>query len=69
MSEKSSVDLELHFHHETETSFKVSEDGDEDDGFVWLPKSQTAVDETNLVEGKVYTFTLPEWLAMNRGLI
>ncbi len=45
---------------ETELAYKTK---DADDKIVWLPKSQVEYDK----DGKV--FTMPEWLAEDKGLI
>lgn len=50
------VDIELELRFETDEAFKVS-DGKT---VCWLPKSQCERD------GKV--FTMPEWLAVEKGL-
>lgn len=39
----------------------VSENG------VWLPKSQIEIEETGIAG--IHTITLPEWLALDKGLI
>jgi len=52
------VDVEAVLVHETEKAYLVdSGSGDK----IWLPKS--------LVEYDDGTFTMPEWLAMEKGLI
>lgn len=65
------IDVALVVHHMTAKAFLVSEDGDEKKA-KWLPKSQCQRGE-NLVEaqcgGRVWSFTLPEWLAKEKGLI
>jgi len=53
------VDLNLDLHHETDKAFLVS-NGRTDK--VWLPKSQVEDNGDN-------TFTMPEWLAYDKGLI
>lgn len=52
------VDIALDLKAETEKAFQVS------DGVttVWLPKSQVERNSDG-------TFTMPEWIAMQRGLI
>lgn len=59
------VDLTLHIHVETDKAIKVSDDGDKLKA-VWLPKSQIEFDK---VTAQIYTVTMPEWLAMEKGLI
>lgn len=52
------IDLALELRHETKFAFLVH-DGDRE---VWLPKSQVEYHNDNI-------FTLPEWLAKDKGLI
>ena len=60
------IDVTLRMHHETEKAFLVSDDGDKDKA-VWIPKSQC---ERGDAKGAgIYEFTLPEWLALDKGLI
>lgn len=66
MSKKELVDLELWLHHETAGAYLVSELGDSDDS-VWLPKSQCEKYERK--NGEIWEFSLPEWLAKEKGLI
>lgn len=62
------VDLVLHVHHETDAAYKVSDDGDEDKS-VWLPKSQCRFEDGEPEVGDDVTFTVPVWLAQDKGLI
>lgn len=70
--------FQFYLHRETfgvgtdhEGAYRVSEDGDDDEGF-WLPKSQ--VEETDRIEGgegmldKIWLL-LPDWLAEQHNLI
>lgn len=63
----------LYVHHETDSAWKVSECGDEDDAF-WLPRSQVTTDEVNQLRNgrglseRAYNFEIPDWLATERGL-
>ena len=34
---------------------------------VWLPKSRIQIDDTGIPE--IFTVTMPEWMAIERGLI
>jgi hypothetical protein len=52
------VDLALHCHRETDAAFLLSDDGDERRA-KWAPRSQ--------VEPSGGTYTMPEWLAKDRG--
>lgn len=67
MSRSDLVDLTLHLHHETSLAYRVSDDG-EDKGAVWLPKSQVEVEMLG-PRGNEGIFTLPQWLAQDKGLI
>ena len=58
MSDSKLIDLAVEIRHETANAFLVH-DGHRD---VWLPKSQTERNSDG-------TFTLPEWLAKEKGLI
>lgn len=58
------IDLTLQIHVETPKAIKVSDDGNPKKA-VWLPLSQIEmVKKGNLVE-----VTLPEWLAIDKGLV
>ncbi len=60
------IDVTLQMHHETDKAFLVSDDGNREKA-IWLPKSQC---ERGDPKGKgVFEFTMPEWLAMDKGLI
>jgi hypothetical protein len=61
------IDIEVTLHAETALAILVSDDGDEDTA-VWLPKSQIEYPGI-AIKGFVITVTLPEWLAMDKGLI
>lgn len=59
------VDIDLELHHETEKAFLVWDGKKDKDGKpikIWLPKSSV---ENNL-DG---TLAMPEWLALEKGLI
>lgn len=59
------VDLTLHLHVMTERAVRVSETG-EDAKAVWLPLSQVEVVPR---PRSICVVTLPEWLALEKGLI
>lgn len=66
MSGKSDlVDIAVQVHHRTDKAILVSDDGDRDKA-VWLPLSQIEIEER--AKG-IVEVTLPEWLAMDKGLI
>lgn len=64
------TDLMLHLHAETKLAILVSDDGAEKSA-VWLPKSQVEVSPAPGTGGSknVVLVTLPEWLAIERGLV
>lgn len=59
------VDLDVQVLHETEKAALVTLDVP--DNGVWLPKSKIEISETGI--GGIMTVTLPEWLALEKGLI
>lgn len=64
------VDLELWVHRETTLAWQVSEEGDPEEA-LWLPKSQCEIGD-ELERGPIATlheFTMPEWLAIEKGLV
>ncbi|MBL4766306.1 MAG: hypothetical protein JKY94_01035 [Rhodobacteraceae bacterium] len=58
------VDIAVEKHHETEGAWLVSDTGRGEDG-VWVPKSQAELFE----DRGMFTLTLPEWLAIEKGLV
>lgn len=67
MGKSELVDLRMCLHAETDAAIRVSDDGF-DTHAKWLPKSQI---EYEPVPGKprYVDVTMPEWLAMDKGLI
>ncbi len=61
------VDLKLVLVHQTPRAILVNESEDKSKPSVWLPKSKVEFEDVTL--GTVTTVTLPEWLALNTGLI
>ena len=59
------IELTLRLHHETELAIRVSDDG-EDKNAVWLPLSKIEVERK---PKNIVVVTVPEWLAMDKGLI
>jgi hypothetical protein len=59
------VDVLVRLHHETDKAILVSDSGEEKDA-VWLPRSQIEIEPKK--PGYIEV-TLPEWLAMDKGLI
>jgi hypothetical protein len=65
MSRGGEIELELLWKGETAAAYLV-EDANERD--VWLPKSQVEPAEGD-EKGMVTTFLVPEWLAIEKGLV
>lgn len=59
------IDIDVQVLHQTEKAALVTMDVP--DNGVWLPKAQIELSETGI--GGIMTVTLPEWLALERGLI
>jgi hypothetical protein len=59
------LDISVSVLIETEKAWLVT-DGLPDDG-VWIPKSQAEIEPS--ATGGIFTLTLPEWLAKEKGLI
>lgn len=57
------IELSGIYNHETEAAWLI-DFGEQDS--VWLPKSQCEVEEES--DGSV-TVTLPEWLAIEKGIV
>ena len=58
------VDIEMQIHHRTDRAVLASDDGDRANA-VWLPLAQIEIATEN---GKTVV-TMPEWLAMEKGLV
>lgn len=61
------VDLTVRVHGRTAKAVRVSTDG-EDRSSVWLPLSQVELAEPERIGGPAQ-LTLPEWLAIDKGLV
>jgi hypothetical protein len=59
------VEVDIVLHHETDKAYLVSTDGKRDKA-VWIPKSQCQQVDG---EGQHWTLEMPEWLAIDRGLV
>jgi len=59
------VDLHVCLHHETDGAYKVSLTG-EDEDTVWVPKSAV---EMERLGGTQYEMTIPEQMAVDKGLV
>lgn len=58
------IDITMQIHHRTERAVLASDDGDKDKA-VWLPLSQV---EVSMKGGGFAEITMPEWLAVEKGL-
>jgi hypothetical protein len=65
MARSNIIDVDLHLHHKTAAAALVSDTADPKDA-VWMPLSQIELDGEI---GETCTVTLPEWLALEKGLI
>lgn len=61
------TDVEVMIHHATDKAVLVSAD-DNRDAAVWLPKSQIELEEKPIA-GRAQIITLPENLAIEKGLV
>jgi len=59
------ADFDVQLLHETDHAYLVTETIPENG--VWVPKSQCQLEETS-IKG-IYTLSLPEWLAVEKGLL
>lgn len=59
------VDIDVQKHMQTNRALLVSLDGDREKA-VWLPLSEIEVERKS---GLVIKVTLPEWLAVDKGLV
>lgn len=64
MTRSDITDITVHLHVETDKAVFVSDTGDKADA-VWLPKSQIEIEP----DGATHTVSLPEWLAIEKGLV
>ncbi len=61
------IDIDVVFHHQTDKAILVAVD--EETEPVWLPKSQVEIEDDDLIRGFLVCVTLPEQLALEKGLI
>jgi len=59
------ADFDVQLLHETDLAYLVTETTPERG--VWIPKSQCQLEETSV--GGIYMLSLPEWLAVEKGLL
>ncbi len=64
MSRSNLCDIDVHIHHKTDKAYLVSLDGDREKA-VWIPKSACEMEKV----GAFWQITLPEPLALEKGLI
>ena len=60
------VDLMMQVHHRTDRAVLASETGDREKA-VWLPLSHVEIGRVSA--GQIAEITVPEWLALEKGLI
>ena len=65
MGKSDLVDLTMQLHVETVKAVLVSDDGEKQNA-VWLPLSQIEIEKQR---GDVVIVTMPEWLAIEKGLV
>jgi hypothetical protein len=65
MSKSDLIDIEVEILHETADAYLIHDGGVKK---VWLPKSEVEIEITRPMQ-RIGTLTLPEWLALERGLI
>lgn len=56
------MDIENTYQKDDQGEIKIDDHGNPREDWVWLPKSQVQRDGDNV-------FTMPEWLAKDKGLI
>lgn len=61
------VDLEMTLHHQTDRAVLVSDSGNPKDA-VWIPKSVCEIAPAGKPGSSIYTVTMPERIAIDRGL-
>lgn len=59
------IDLEVHRLHSTDKAVLITTDLPENG--VWLPKSQ--IELTGSGKGELWDLQIPEWLAIEKGLV
>lgn len=64
MSKSNLIDILMHVHVETSQAVLASDDGEKKNA-VWLPLSQIEFEK----KGSHVNITMPEWLALEKGLI
>jgi hypothetical protein len=63
------VELDLEWVAETDLAYGVREEpGDTRSSLIWLPKSQVDIEQAAQLN-EVCTFLVPEWLAIEKGLV
>lgn len=62
------VNISVILAHKTPKAILVKKDEDDKNG-IWLPLSRVEYDPSDARAGTIILLTLPEWLALNEGLI
>ena len=68
MTKSDIIDLAMHLHAETAIAIKVSGDGNWRNA-VWLPKAHVEFEIKSYKSGADICVSLPEWLAIEKGLL
>lgn len=70
MADHKLYDMVVFVHRENDSAVLVSEDEKDRKGAVWLPKSQIEITPKATVLGVLFhDLALPEWLAIEKGLV
>ena len=67
MARGETIEVCATFITETDMAVLINHDGEDEN--TWVPKSQITEMEDDMEEGEVYTFTMTEWIANERGFI
>lgn len=62
------VDIDVHLHHQTEKAVLISDDGDRKRA-VWVPKEHCELEHKRGSGPNIHVATMPEWQALEKGLI
>ncbi|TPN44419.1 hypothetical protein FJ981_27880 [Mesorhizobium sp. B1-1-4] len=65
MGKSDLIDVTVQLHHETDRAVLVSDDGERESA-IWIPLSQCEVLKR---PNGIAIVTMPEWLALDKGLI
>ncbi len=66
MADNLFVEVEAEIKRQTEKAYLIDHGGDEE---VWLPKSQVSHSAPDSERSNLRVFLVPEWLAIDKGLV